>query len=462
MQIRVSESDWDELCDELLQERRLETAGLLMGELLATPNGPIIAIREVAALPASAYLVRRADQISIDAIALNKLTRIARARRWCVVTIHTHPHASEPWFSRADDAGDARLMPALHSSIPHLLHGSIVVTESRQTIARLFDATGQANDASLHIVGRTLRSNTRRADSREQWFARQQLALGAHGQAQLRTLRVAVVGLGGVGSIVAMQLAHLGVGGLVLIDGDRVESSNLSRIVGATPSDVGTSFKVNVADRYARATGLVRDIVAVREFVGPEHLELLASCDVVFSCVDRATPRALLNRFAYRALVPIIDMGTVFQVDETGGIVAEAGRVVVVGPGRPCLACWGHLDPDLLREEALSATDRRALEADGYIRGTIEVQPSVVAFNTQVAGSAVIEFLRLATGFAGAESPPHRLAFSFTDGTIRRNSLAHGEQCRICCFHNPASSCDGLPEAVSHSLAIHRNVDHRH
>jgi hypothetical protein len=280
------------------------------------------------------------------------------------------------------------------------------------------------------------------AEANEPWFVRQTLALGARGQAALRRLRVGVIGLGGIGSVVSLQLAHLGVGELVLIDGDLVEASNLSRIEGATKDDVGRSHKVDVAARYARALGLVRQVACRDAFLGPEHDPLLATYDVVVSYVDRQTPRAVLNRVAYRSLVPVIDLGTVFRVDGKGTIVADAGRVVVVGPGRPCLAYWGHLDPHALRIEALSDADRESEIRAGYIEGADEPQPSVMAFNTFVAGAGVAELVRLATAFAGAEPPPVRLAFSFTEGTVRRNTIAENSRCSIC-GHAP------LPESAA-------------
>src|SRR5206468_2418513 len=130
----------------------------------------------------------------------------------------------------------------------------------------------------------------------EPWFARQELALGARGQGELRGIRVGVVGLGGIGSLVSLQLAHLGVGELVLVDGDVVEASNLSRVAGATRDDVGRTLKVDVAARYAESVGLVRRVERHGAFIGAQHASLLASCDVIMSCVDRQTPRAMLNR----------------------------------------------------------------------------------------------------------------------------------------------------------------------
>jgi hypothetical protein len=125
-------------------------------------------------------------------------------------------------------------------------------------------------------------------------------------------------------------------------------------------------------------------------------------------------------------------MGSAFRVDSAGRIVDSGGRVVVIGPGRPCLACWGHIDARRLRIEALSPEDRQAAEAEGYIEGAEVAQPSVVAFNTALSGAAVIEFLRLVTEFAGADDPPQRLSFQFASGDVRRNRLAGGGTCSIC------------------------------
>jgi molybdopterin-synthase adenylyltransferase len=142
--------------------------------------------------------------------------------------------------------------------------------------------------------------------------------------------------------------------------------------------------------------------------------------------------RALFNRLAYRYLMPVIDLGMVFRVVGAGAVASDGGRVTVLSPGRRCLGCWGHLDPHELRFKALSAEEREGELEAGYIQGAVESQPSVVAFNTLVAGAGVAELLRLVTAFAGTESPPSRLAFSFSEGTVRRNNLAGDARCSVC------------------------------
>jgi molybdopterin-synthase adenylyltransferase len=429
MKLKITERAWADLRAQLFARTDLETAGLMLVESTGTRSDATAVVREAFALPESAYIVRHGDQLSIDPVALNRLTRPARDRGWGVFTIHTHPGAERAWFSCADDVGDARLMPALACQMPCAPLGSLVVVENGDVIARRF-VEGALREVRLHVVGRTISVPRAQAGEHETPFARQEHALGAAGQSRLRAARIGIVGLGGIGSLISMQLAHLGVGELVLIDGDHVEESNLSRIVGATHQDLGVA-KVDVAARYARNIGFTR-VQAHALNLAADNANLLTDCDAVVSCVDLHTPRAILNRIAYRFHIPMVDLGTVFRIEATGSIVGDAGRVVVVGPGRPCLCCWGHIDPHALRTESLEAGERDRQEREGYIEGALVDQPSVISFNTLVAGSGATEIVRLLTGFAGIERPPLRLAFSFRDGTVSRNSLVVAGMCGIC------------------------------
>lgn len=69
-------------------------------------------------------------------------------------------------------------------------------------------------------------------------FDRQIKMFGQEGQQTLSECRVAILGLGGIGSLVAEYLARLGVGHFYLVDDDKIEDSNLSRVVGANMADV--------------------------------------------------------------------------------------------------------------------------------------------------------------------------------------------------------------------------------
>jgi hypothetical protein len=252
MHLRIPHELWEPIRRELFVRTDVETAALIFAKSypLAEEDRLLVA-RTATVVPESAYLIRTADRLRIDPVALNRLVRPAREHGWSIITVHTHPGAAEPWFSWADDHGDARLMPSFSVQIPSVPHGSMVVIANGTPLVRIFTQEG-AREISMRIVGERLVSWPQvHADAVDPIFGRQTLALGAAGQAALRGLRVGVVGLGGTGSAVSAQLAHLGLGSLVLIDGDRVEASNVPRIIGATKADIG-KLKVEITARYAR------------------------------------------------------------------------------------------------------------------------------------------------------------------------------------------------------------------
>lgn len=433
MKLRVFESQWASFVAALCARRDVETAGVILARRLR--SGEVLLAEHLTVVPEDGYAIRRCDQLRIDPVAFNRLIRPARDCGLSVLTIHTHPGASAPWFSLADDQGDSRLMPSLFAQMPGP-HGSIVLAgDTGVAVARAFWESGETANVGIDVIGVIPRFSASPIPETgtPSWFSRQRLALGDAGQEVLRNLHVAVIGLGGTGSVTFVQLAHLGVGRITVVDGDTVEGSNVSRILGAAVHDVGRSWKVDVAERYARSLGLGTVVTGFRGHLGNEvPTAILEECDLILCCVDRHTPRALLNRLSYARGIHIIDMGSAFRVDHSGHVVAGAGRVVIVGPGRICLACWGHIDPHRLRLEALPPEDRADLEAEGYVEGANIPQPSVIAFNTAIAGAAVTEFLRLVTHFGGIEEPPMRLGFDFMTGVVRRNVLADASACAIC------------------------------
>ena len=143
MKIRIHEKIWQSLFENLWKSDDIESAGILMGELVETPTGKIIVVKHAVSIPKDAYTIREINQISIDPIAFNRLIRPAKDNNWCVITIHTHPKAEDAWFSRADDIGDSKLMPSLHCQIPGLVHGSIVVVKNGHIKARIFKPDGK-------------------------------------------------------------------------------------------------------------------------------------------------------------------------------------------------------------------------------------------------------------------------------------------------------------------------------
>ena len=257
--------------------------------------------------------------------------------------------------------------------------------------------------------------------------ARHLLVWGA-GQRRLRLARIAVVGVGGTGSHVTVQVSHLGIGQLVLFDPDIVEVSNLSRLIGATASDIGKP-KVEVLASVARRIRPELPIDAVRASVLEIDAATLATCDVIVCCTDGRGPeyRSLLTQLAAQYLVPLIDLG--IEIQGGGGGTRAGGGVRVVRPDDPFLHCMGILDPALVREDFLSEQQRRLEAQLGYLRGGTEPAPSVVALNGVVASLAVIEVLDLLLGLFAAQ--PRRVLYRRCRSVTTAQAVSEGG-CFVC------------------------------
>ena len=115
--------------------------------------------------------------------------------------------------------------------------------------------------------------------------------LGIRSDEILSSVRVGVIGLGGGGSHVVQQLAHIGVCDFVICDPDKVEESNLNRLVGGTAADSESgTLKTTVALRLIKSINPSARVVCV---AAPWQLESLSvhDCAVVFGCVDSYAAR---------------------------------------------------------------------------------------------------------------------------------------------------------------------------
>ena len=156
--------------------------------------------------------------------------------------------------------------------------------------------------------------------------------VGAAGQARLAAARVAVVGCGALGSVVAMALVRAGVGFLRLIDRDVPEWSNLPRQVLFDEADVAAGLpKVVAAARHLErinAAATIEPVVA--DLAAANAARLLGGVDLVVDGTDNFAARFLVNEFACREGIPWVH----------GGAIGAEGRVLAVVPGRTaCLRC---------------------------------------------------------------------------------------------------------------------------
>jgi len=171
--------------------------------------------------------------------------------------------------------------------------------------------------------------------------------LGPEGQARLAAGRVAVVGCGALGSVVALALVRAGVGFVRLIDRDVPERSNLPRQVLFDEADVAAGLPKAVA--AGRHLGAINSAAAIEPVVADLTASnvdrLLGGVDVIVDGTDNFEARYLVNEYSCTSGVPWV----------YGGAIGAEGRVLTIVPGRTaCLRC---LVPDPPAPGALPTCD---------------------------------------------------------------------------------------------------------
>lgn len=149
-------------------------------------------------------------------------------------------------------------------------------------------------------------------------FSRTELLIGKENVEKLNKSKVAVFGIGGVGSYVVEGLARAGVGKFVLIDKDKVDITNLNRQIIATHKTVGKS-KVEVSKERIIDINPNAEVEIYEEFFMPESEGILdETVDYIVDAVDTVTAKIELVIRADKLNIPIISsMGTGNKLDPT-------------------------------------------------------------------------------------------------------------------------------------------------
>lgn len=356
---------------------------------------------------------------------------------------HSHPFTDKASFSATDDRYLGRGWRSLKNFLWNtgrqrdLLYVRLVYGREEAGF------TAEVTDGRGHILGRVSEvklvgpsgirfipsfrdKGHEAAPAAANLFDRNIRFLGEEAQRRLHGLRLAVCGAGGVGSQVVAQALGLGFRHIAVIDPDRVEASNLNRLVGARRADVGRP-KVKVLARQVRRfdpTVRVRPVVArVQE---ERARRAIVAADIIVAAVDSDAARLHLQILAARHLKPLLDLGSGIIGDpRSGALRAMGGQARLYVPGGPCLLCQG-LNPD-----ADDEIDRRLRRAVGYVSGLAvqEAPPSAVTVNAVTVGLGMDLLLRYLTGFAGA---PHYVRYDLLGYGFRALPFTRRPDCPIC------------------------------
>ncbi len=224
------------------------------------------------------------------------------------------------------------------------------------------------------------------------------------GQERLRDARALVVGLGGLGSPVALYLAAAGVGKLVLADDDVVELSNLQRQIVHANTALGQA-KAASAKASVAAINPGVEVEAMAERIGDSDLApLLNRVDLVIDATDNFTTRFALNDACWRSGTALV----------SGAAIRWEGQVAVFDPGDAASPCY------------------RCLYADGDGEALNCAENGVIAPLVGVVGAMqAMEAVKLITG-VGEPLTGRVLYYDAKRAEWRAFKLARRPECPTC------------------------------
>ncbi len=156
--------------------------------------------------------------------------------------------------------------------------------------------------------------------------------IGIEGQRKLQAAHALIVGAGGLGSPVALYLGTAGVGRLTIVDGERVDLTNLQRQIAHNLARLGAPKAISAALAIGAINPRV-EVTALDERAGSERLdELVAAADVVVDCSDNFATRHAVNAACVRRGKPLV----------AGAAIGFDGQISVYDTrlaAAPCYAC---------------------------------------------------------------------------------------------------------------------------
>ena len=429
--LALSQQEQRDLWTHLLPQGSLrEQAAFLFCTGRTIDDRPVFAPVEVALLGPHDFAAQKDDYLELTNACRVRLIKRAHSLGASLVEFHSHPQSEKVTFSRSDRMGLQETVAHMRWRLKDRPYIAVVVAPSGFDALVWTDKSPSPGPLAGIRVGTALHEPTNA--SLDGWgvlddrFDRNERLFGKEGQKRLRNTRVAVVGVGGLGTHVVQQLALLGIGHLNLIDHEELSQSNRNRYVGVWHGDpIPGSSKVDLGKRLANLIDPSVGVSVVRErFPSASALNAILNADYVFGCVDSDGVRFVLNEACLAYRKPLFDLAS--DVPESS---CYGGRVVFVRD-KSCLQCRNVLDPAEVRrflsppsvrenETAVYGIDQRALD---------KVGPSVVSVNGVVASLGVTEFMAAVTGI---RDPYPHLEYRGDQGTVRRRQLAEVD-CYYC------------------------------
>jgi molybdopterin/thiamine biosynthesis adenylyltransferase len=169
--------------------------------------------------------------------------------------------------------------------------------------------------------------------------------IGVEGQQRIRDARALVIGAGGLGSPAAFYLASAGVGRLTLVDGDKVDLTNLQRQILHTTDRIGRAKAESGRDTLQAINPDIEIVPLVARVEEQQLSDLVQAATVVLDCSDNFATRHAVNRACVAHRKPLV----------SGAAIRFDGQLAVFDPRRPDSPCYACLFPEGDGEDELCA-----------------------------------------------------------------------------------------------------------
>jgi hypothetical protein len=438
-QLRIERDQYALLHRHLFPGDNDEHGAALLAGLSRGPDRLNLHVREVhLAVDGIDYVPGKVGYRALTPTFIHRLITRARDERLVYLAVHNHFGDHQVAFSPIDVRSHELGYPALLQIARGLAVGALVF--ARRAVAGDLWISNQVrlelSDAV--VVGTTIERLTptpkEHIGDAAGSYDRQVRMFGKVGQAELSNCHVAIIGLGGIGSLLAEYLARLGVGHFTLVDDDCVEESNLSRIVGATEADARKRVaKMKVARRVILAANRKAQVCPIAGDVAKESVARRILCsDYLFLAADSMRARLVTNAIVHQYLIPAVQVGAKVRSDADGKLEEVMSANRSLRPGQGCLWCNELIDPTLLAKEAKTDAERKE---QAY--GIEEPNPSVISLNAVAAAHAANDFL---LDYLCLRSESHPLHYEYFHFLNRKRSLVEPRRDTNC----PECSQSGL------------------
>lgn len=407
----------EELFSHIFQGDQDEHGAIIKAGISYEPNGMRLLAREVVtAQDGVDYVPGKYGYRMLKAEFVTKHAIACRNEKLVYLAVHNHGGKDFVEFSRTDLASQQRGYPALLDVMSGRPVGALVFAKNAVAGRLWLSVNEQIELESARLVGPSVRylfPRPRRKVSvnAKITYDRQARIFGDRGQEILSSLKVGIIGAGGVGSLLVEYLARLGVGNFVIVDPDRLDITNLSRVTGATRFDamvfltrnnrpewirkIGKSLsapKVKIMNRIIKRANNSANVEIIKgDFVDDSVARRFTNCDYLFLAADSAQARLVFNAIVYGYLIPGVQVGTKVDIDKHSGSIENVFTVSrPVTPMGGCLWCNGLIPTTQLQKEAENKKER---SAQRYVDEENVVSPSVITLNATATGQAVNDFL---------------------------------------------------------------------